>query len=274
MQVSVCAATDVGMQRTHNQDRLLVADLTSQDTAIGHRVRRFTVGARGALFVVADGMGGAAGGEVASQMAVDLIYEHLATRWTVGNDQGPRTFAARIRESIEGANARIHARAQEQVSLLGMGTTATVLGVLGGTLVVSQVGDSRAYLVRRRSILQLTRDQSVVQELVEAGMMGREEAEASNHRGVLLQALGPKATLDVVQEFHQLCRGDLLVACSDGLSGLVDADEIRSAVGSGRRLGTACRKLVELANERGGPDNITVLAMRVDGGGLPAASGG
>lgn len=268
IQISVAGGTDVGRVREHNEDRFLVADLTTRDTTLAPRGMRQSLGPRGSLLLVADGMGGALAGEVASQMATDLIYEQLATRWAAESDGSPDVFAMRIHEAVTEANARIYDQAQQRPELSGMGTTATVVGILGRHFLVTQVGDSRAYRVRDGTAVQLTRDQTMVQHLVDTGQATEEEADQSEDKNVILQALGTSARVEPVQTREQIRRGDTFILCSDGLSGLVEPREIAEVVTRGRNLARVCQRLIDLANERGGPDNITVVAARITGGGL------
>ena len=156
----------------------------------------------------------------------------------------------------------------------GMGTTVTIAGVLDDRLFVVQVGDSRAYLVRDGHIEQLTKDQSLMQRLVEAGELTVEQAEVSERRNIILQALGPDVQVTVDLTHQPICRGDTLILCSDGLSGLVRAAEIARTSSDDPDMRTICTRLVECANERGGHDNITVIAVRFDGEALPASREG
>ena len=153
-----------------------------------------------------------------------------------------------------------------------MGTTATVAGVWGDRLYIAQIGDSRGYLVRAGVARQLTRDQSLTQRLVEVGELTEEEAEASERRNIILQALGPDPRGNVDLSWQTLQRGDVLIICSDGLSTVVRRDDIAAMVKAEPDITKVCEKLVDLANERGGPDNITVVAVRFDGDGLPDAA--
>src|SRR5262249_50310560 len=147
-------------------------------------------------------------------------------------------------------------------------TTATVAGLLGDTLYLAQIGDSRAYLVRNDVARQITKDQSLMQKLIEAGELTEEEAEHSERRNIILQALGPEPTIKVDLTHQQLRRGDTLVLCSDGLSGQVSKDDIAQIVKTEKDLTNACRLLIDRANANGGPDNITVIVARFEGGGL------
>lgn len=273
VQVSVFGMTDLGRTRDHNEDTFLVADLTTRDASLQPAVRRHKVGPRGSLFMVADGMGGAAAGELASAMAAEQIYQHLLDTWTKDPDTGPTRFALHIKEAVEHANTQIHGYAKEHPEVRGMGTTVTAAGVFGSDLYLAQIGDSRAYLIRGGQTAQLTKDQSLTQRLVDAGEITEEQAEQSERRNIILQALGPDARVKVDLTWQPLQRGDTLVICSDGLSGLVKRHEIGEIVGKEEDLTEACRKLIELANERGGPDNVTVVIAHFEGDALPPADG-
>src|SRR5207249_1120791 len=247
---------------------------TREEASLQPSVRDHVVGPHGTVFVVADGMGGAAAGELASEMATETIYSQLVRAWGGEREVTPQRFAYRFKEAVEVANSRIHAHAKAHPEVRGMGTTTTAVGVLGDHVFLTQVGDSRAYLVRNGVAHQLTKDQSLMQRLVEAGELTEEEAAQSERRNIILQALGPDAKVKVDLTHQELRRGDLLVLCSDGLSGLVKKEEIAAAVGPGTDLAGAAERLIALANERGGPDNITVIIARFDGEGLRPPDGG
>jgi PPM family protein phosphatase len=268
VRVEVFAKTDLGKTRDHNEDRFLVADLTRGAASLQPDVRAHVVGKEGSLFVVADGMGGAAAGELASEMATDTIYKQLTRALSEEREVTPQRFAARLKEAVEAANSQIHTYAAAHPDVRGMGTTTTAAGLLGDHLFLSQVGDSRAYLIRHGTAVQLTKDQSLMQRLVEAGELTEEEAAKSERRNIILQALGPDARVKVDLTHQELRRGDILVLCSDGLSGQVTKDEIAAIASREPDLRTACEKLIALANERGGPDNVTVVVARFDGEGL------
>ncbi len=271
IRVDVCGRTDVGRTREHNEDAFLVADVAAGTPLPAEGVAGYPAEDRCLLFMVADGMGGAAAGEVASAMAVHTVLETVASSWRNATNHAPASFARALRESAEEANRRIHATAIEQPEYRGMGTTATIAGLLGDTLYLAQVGDSRAYLVRDGRALQITKDQSLLQRLVEAGEMTLEEAERSARRNIILQALGPEASVIIDLTHQTVRRGDVLILCSDGLSGLVRGDEIARVATEAPSLCELCEELIALANENGGPDNITVVAVRFDGEGLSAA---
>lgn len=271
--MQVFGKTDLGRTREHNEDCFLVADLTRHSASLQPAVREHEVGERGSLFVVADGMGGAAAGELASDMATQAIYSHLSKTWANDTETTEQQFALRLKEAVEAANSELHAYAKAHPEVRGMGTTTTAAGVLGEHAYLSQVGDSRAYLVRGGIAYQLTKDQSLMQRLVEAGELTEEEAAQSERRNIILQALGPDPRVKVDLTHQELRRGDVLVLCSDGLSGQVKKDEIADVVAREPTLQGVCDRLIAMANERGGPDNITVIAVRFDGDGLRAADG-
>jgi protein phosphatase len=272
--VHVYGVSDVGRTREHNEDAFLVADLEKAEPIRFPAEQEHVPGEHGYLFMVADGMGGAAAGEIASSMAVDVILSELRGRWTAGPGTDPKVFAVTLHDATEVANDKIHEYASEHPENRGMGTTATVAGILGDRLYIAQVGDSRAYLVRNGEARQLTKDQSLMQRLIEAGEITAEEAEVSERRNIILQALGPEAAIKVDITHQQLRRGDVLVLCSDGLSGVVRDHEIGRVARESTDLVSLCSQLIYLANESGGPDNITVVAARFEGEGLepPSAS--
>jgi protein phosphatase len=281
--VRVVGRTDVGRTREHNEDAFAVAELGPRDSgpdpaadgadadfwhADGERVLR----GDGALFMVADGMGGAAAGEIASSMAVDVVVREVRHRWRDSGAVSAESFAAALRAATSEANAHIHEFASQHPEYRGMGTTATVAALLGDTLYLAQVGDSRAYIVRDGVARQITKDQSLMQKLIEAGEITAEEAEVSDRRNIILQALGPEAAVKVDLTHQRVRRGDTLILCSDGLSGQVRAEEIAAAAMEERDLPRLCERLIDLANASGGPDNITVVAARFDGAGLEVAA--
>ncbi len=274
IRVEVFGKTDLGRTRDHNEDSFLVVDLTRNAASLQPDVRRHDIGPRGTLFVVADGMGGAAAGELASEMATDTIYAHLMKTWNAEDEVTPQRFAYRLKEAVEVANASIHAHAKAHPEVRGMGTTTTAAGVLNDHLYLTQVGDSRAYLIRGGEAHQITKDQSLMQRLVEAGELTEEEAAQSERRNIILQALGPDPKVKVDLTYQEVRRGDILVLCSDGLSGQVKKEEIAKIVTAAPDLSTACDRLIALANERGGPDNITVVIARFDGDGLRYSGSG
>ena len=271
VRVSVFGKTDLGRARDHNEDTFLVADLSTGNASLQPAVRSHEIGPRGSLFMVADGMGGAAAGELASAMAADLIYRHMITAWAGDPTQTAARFAYRMKEAVELANARIYSYAKEHPEVRGMGTTVTAAGVYGSDLYLAQIGDSRAYLVRESEAIQLTKDQSLMQRLVDAGELTEDEAEQSERRNIILQALGPDPKVKVDLTHQSLRSGDILIVCSDGLSGLVRREEFAELAQEHADLPALCSALIDLANGRGGPDNITVVTARFEGEGLAEA---
>jgi PPM family protein phosphatase len=273
VRVTVFGKTDLGRTREHNEDTFLVADLSTGNASLQPEVRSHEIGSRGSLFMVADGMGGAAAGELASAMAADLIYHHMSTAWATDPTATAARFAYRMKEAVELANGKIYSYAREHPEVRGMGTTVTAAGVFGSDLYLTQIGDSRAYLVRGTEAIQLTKDQSLMQRLVDAGELTEDEAEQSERRNIILQALGPDARVKVDLTHQSIRRGDILILCSDGLSGLVRREEFASLARQHSEPPALCSALIDLANARGGPDNITVITARFEGEGLPEADG-
>ncbi len=269
--VHVFGHTDVGRTREHNEDSFVVLDLGTDDSSPPEATRTHTLSAHGALFMVADGLGGAAAGEIASELAVNTVHEEVRERWVKAGGGSAADFAAALKAAAEAANGRIFSYAVEHPESRGLGTTATLAGLLGDTLYLAQVGDSRAYLVRHGVARQLTRDQSLMQRLVDAGELTQDEADRSERRNIILQALGPEPSVKIDLTHQRVGRGDILVLCTDGLSGLVRAEEIGDVMTQIPDLAAACRELVDRANEQGGPDNITVVAARFEGEGLGIA---
>ncbi|HEX5734454.1 MAG TPA: PP2C family serine/threonine-protein phosphatase [Blastocatellia bacterium] len=258
VQVSVFARTDIGMQRSGNEDAFMVADLTTGNVGLGPDMSTHPVGARGSLMVVSDGMGGAVAGEIASEMAVTSIRESLMEIPTDLN------VSERLKMATEIANEKIWEHAQQNPELSGMGATVTAVLVQGTTAYIGQVGDSRAYLVRGDQIKQLTKDQSLAQMLIDSGAITPEQV-SSVPQNVIMQALGTQPTVKVALTAVELFRNDCLLICSDGLSNKIQAIEMREMAQSSTELTATCRRLVEMANERGGEDNITVIIARFDG---------
>ena len=273
VRVSVFGKTDLGRIREHNEDTFLVADLSTGNASLQPEVRQHDIGARGSLFIVADGMGGAAAGELASAMAADLIHRHLATAWANDGTSTAARFAYRMKEAVELANTQIYGYAREHPEVRGMGTTVTAAGMFGSDLYLAQIGDSRAYLVRGAEAIQLTKDQSLMQRLVDAGELTEDEAEQSERRNIILQALGPDPRVKVDLTHQSMRQGDTLILCSDGLSGLVRREEFATLAHQHGDPQALCAALIDLANARGGPDNITVITARFEGDGLPVPDG-
>jgi PPM family protein phosphatase len=280
VEAQVAGATDPGCVRRDNQDSFLVADLAmsfpeglllepeSEPGASSARPR--IVGEAGVLLIVADGMGGAAAGALASRLAVGAIWESLSRRWQPEQNRSPAQFVGHLHAAIEQANARLQAEVTGRRELKGMGTTATVAVVLDGWLYLAQIGDSRAYVLRGGAATQLTRDQSYVQMLVDSGQMTVAEAERSSYASMILQAMGASEQVRAEVTYQELRHGDTVLLCSDGLTRLVRDDELAPLVDAASDLEEACGRLVSLARERGAPDNVTVVVLRAGGPGLQA----
>jgi serine/threonine protein phosphatase PrpC len=269
IKITVYGKTDVGLVREHNEDCFLIADAT-HDTreSAPHEPIQLQVGPKGALLLVCDGMGGAAAGEVASQMAVDSISSALAAAEPLERE----AFARRLRRAIEDANDRIYAQSRDNQSERGMGTTCTAVALVDDVLVLGQIGDSRCYVLRGDRLAQVTKDQSLAWQLIEAGAMTPEEAKAFEHANIILQALGVQERVDVALSQVHLRRDDVVLVSSDGLHGPVSDEEITQILREEKDVKRACDRLVARALEREGPDNITVVVARVDGEALQPAS--
>jgi protein phosphatase len=269
IRVKLFGRTDVGQIREHNEDNFLVADLTRKTRSLLEADRTFSIGTHGTILGVCDGMGGAAAGEVASQLAVDIIFEKMSG---AGAPRSRDEFAHRLVRAVEAAGLRIFTEAKVDRARRGMGTTATIAGLIDHFLFLAQVGDSRGYVLRRDKLVQVTRDQSLVNQLIEAGQLTEAEAETFEHNNIILQALGTADTVQVDLTYVMLRRGDTLMLCSDGLSGMVRFDDIRDVLLTVPDPLEACKILTDRANQAGGHDNITVIVAKFDGEGLVAAT--
>jgi protein phosphatase len=270
IRLKLFARTDVGQIREHNEDNFLVADLTKRARGLLEGNRQAIIGRHGSLFAVCDGMGGAAAGEIASQLAVDILYERMVDGLTDEHPLQRDELARRLVRAIEAAGLRIFQEAKLDRSRRGMGTTVTAAALVDDHLFFAQVGDSRGYLLREGNLVQLTRDQSLVNQLIEAGQLTEEEAETFEHNNIILQALGTADTVQVDLTYCELRKGDVVMLCSDGLSGMVRFDEIREVLRTTPEPIDACKQLTERANQAGGHDNITVIVAQFDGDGLKA----
>ena len=232
MRLIVHGKTDKGLVRKENEDAYCI------DKDLG-------------LLAIADGMGGHASGEVASKMAIEILRNSLKKEGEPVPD--------RLNSGVKLANKMIYEASRSQSQLNGMGTTLTAVQFDGNRLSIAHVGDSRAYLIRGGVIEQLTDDHMIVFEQMARGMITREEAARSDMRNILSKALGIAPEVDVDMEELTVSEGDQLVLCSDGLSELISDDEILAEVQSSNRPDLVCNELVDLANQRGGEDNITVI---------------
>lgn len=248
-EIAAGALSDAGRHRKVNEDYY-------QFTAAGDCR---AMDDRGALAIVADGMGGHAAGDVASRMAVEVINRF----YYASSGTAPEA----LQKAFDKANRAIYKSAQSNPQLNGMGTTCTALALRNGAAYCVHIGDSRLYLVRSGEIYLMSEDHSAVMELVRRGEMSREAAREHADRNIILRALGtrPEADLTIWKEPFPVRAGDCFVLCSDGLSDPVSDDEIKQAVSSTQPV-SACEQLVALAKERGGHDNITVVVLKLVAG--------
>jgi serine/threonine protein phosphatase PrpC len=253
VKISYQAVTDVGRKRKGNEDSLFV-------------------NAEQSLFVVADGMGGHAAGEVASRLAVDAINEFVCLTgddeeitWPYGLDETISYDGNRLKTAIRFANRKVLEATKEKSEYEGMATTVAAVLVDGDVANLGHVGDSRIYLLRDAKITQLTTDHSWVNEQIVGGMISPDQARSHPLRNVVTRALGGKNDLQVDMKVHKIEPGDMLLLCSDGLTTMMADDEIARVVGEAKGdVEKAARGLVAAANARGGEDNITVVMLRFE----------
>ena len=272
MNVELHAKSDVGRVRRGNEDNFLVIDLSTQRTWTGsdggkvpQGFGNFQLGERGLVLVVSDGMGGALAGDVASRMAVDSVRDMLLGGDSAEGCDPAIPLVDCLKNATVYANLAIHNRSQEDSRCAGMGATFTGAAVKGDSLDLVQVGDSRGYIIRKNQIRLATKDQSLVQQLVDVGQISETEAETHMFRNVILQALGAQNDVIPVTGKIRLRKGDTLLLCSDGLSGKLRAEDIQNIIADNEKLAKACDELVSEANNRGGEDNITVVLARFTG---------
>jgi serine/threonine protein phosphatase PrpC len=265
--LEVFGLSDVGKARTHNEDGFVIADLNKPaneepavDTSAGPVV--LTASDFGVLLAVSDGMGGAQAGECASA----LTLHALRTELPVGTGG---TAESALIASVEKANQRVYQAALSETGKNGMGATLTAVLVHGTRAFVAEIGDSRAYVLRGGRLVPLTRDQSFVQALLDEGALSHEEAEHFAYKNVILQAVGIRSNVRVALNRFTLRQRDRLLLCSDGLTNEVTDEEIRACIARHPSLQVACTELVDLANSRGGSDNITVVLAEMQKDGLP-----
>jgi PPM family protein phosphatase len=248
--VELASLSDIGCQRENNEDQYAYWEPANDEE----------FARKGRLAVVADGMGGHEGGQEASRIAVEAIQEVFADAPN-GDAQSLLTVGFQI------AHERILEYAAAHPELHGMGTTATAIALRGNRLYYAHVGDSRLYLVRGANISRITHDHSYVGRLVQNGVISAAEAEIHPQRHILTAALGAGAELwpETPEHAIELQKGDVLILCTDGLWSLLSENEIRSVV-SGSEPPEACRALIQMTKDRGGPDNITVQVLRLSAG--------
>jgi serine/threonine protein phosphatase PrpC len=250
MRIRYAAKTDVGMKRTHNEDYFSLIEDEQ-------------------LFLVADGMGGHASGEVASKMAAEVMREFYArtkdddATWPYKMDRHLSYVENRLVVGIKMANQRIFEAAARDQKFKGMGTTIVSCQVVGDTSYIAHVGDSRCYRVRGGSIQQMTRDHSLLEDYKDAKPdMSDEEQRKFPHKNVITRALGMRETVQVDVLTHDIADQDTFLLCSDGLSGMIEDPQVLDIVLSAPSLEVAVSGLVDAANQAGGTDNVTVLALQ------------
>lgn len=258
--------TVVGKVRTNNEDTLWAHVAAGGQGDAGDSEGQATLDGSGVLLAVADGIGGALAGEVASGMAAVTLGAELAAHVEqVGEgEHGAESSTDALVAAVNAANRRIRDEGESNPQRRGMGTTLTTAWCHGTRAVIAQIGDSRLYLFRGGHLTQLTKDQSLVGKLIEDGILTEEEAERIAGKNIILQALGSEDTLDVVHQIADLEAGDMLLLCTDGLSGVVTNPDIEGRLRRGGDLARVVTDLIQAAEDRGGPDNITVLLGRVD----------
>jgi|JI10StandDraft_1071094.scaffolds.fasta_scaffold37729_1 serine/threonine protein phosphatase PrpC len=252
MKLMSAGRTHVGMKRAHNEDSLR---LFREEN----------------LFVVADGMGGHASGEVASQMSVETLAEFFRATsedeeitWPFKMEKGRKYEESRVITGIRLSNRRIYDSAARDSKLKGMGTTIVVTFFVNDTCYIGHVGDSRVYRFRGGELTQLTEDHSLLNDYIKMRQLTPEEIEAFPHKNVIVRALGMKETVQVDVMAERPQPADIYLLCSDGLSGMVGDDEIGRILSKGGELDALCDELIEVANDNGGTDNITVILIRCE----------
>jgi protein phosphatase len=258
LEVAIAAASDVGQVREHNEDHFLVGDLDAGTLVEAVEPWHASVD-RGALLIVCDGMGGVEGGEVASELAAQVIWREM--KGTPAT-KDPEVFARLLRRATRVANHDVHAMSKREPGLRGMGTTVSAAGVVGNRLVVATVGDSRAYVLRAGTLVQVTRDQSLQSALLDAG---QSPAEAERAGSAILQALGVGADVEPSLSVIELRRGDRVLLCSDGLHGLVGDPALALLMSAPHTVAQSVMLLVTAARAAGGSDNITAVVADVGG---------
>ncbi len=250
LRIEVAGETNVGMKRTHNEDN-------------------FSIIEDAGLYIVADGMGGHASGEVASKMAVDSMKEFFNSTaqdpertWPYKMDRSKGYEENRLITGIKLANLRIYESAQRDPRQRGMGTTIVTMFAVEDGVYVAHVGDSRGYRIREGKIEQLTEDHSLLNDYIKMKRLTPEEIANFPHKNVIVRALGMKDTVKVDTRFEQPRAGDTYLLCSDGLSGPVTDPDMLDIVTHSSDLKTAASRLIQRANEHGGPDNISVVLAR------------
>jgi PPM family protein phosphatase len=252
VQIVSSGLSDVGRVRTNNEDSFRIVEALN-------------------LFILSDGMGGEAHGEVASAMAVDVINKYCESEKEDSGatvlDEVPANISSqtrRLKQAVAQANFQIFQAAQKNTEQRGMGATITVLWLKDTLMSIAHVGDSRAYLLRNGNLQQLTNDHSLVAEQVRRGLITPQQAEESEMQSVLLRALGAHPEVEIDADEVEIIPRDVLLLCSDGLTRMVTEPEIAGALQAETVPSTAAERLIALANENGGVDNVTVIVVRFE----------
>ncbi len=283
--VEIHATSHIGRVRKGNEDNYLLLNVTGEKRWTGSQddsefvieTQKFEIDENGVVIAVSDGMGGALAGEVASTMAVETVSERILEQdmeLTMEPGAKDQLLISRLYDATLYANYLIHNQGRTDPQYTGMGATFTGIGVTPNAADIIQVGDSRAYLVRSEKIYQVTKDQSLVQQLIDAGQISAEEAETHSLKNVILQALGAQNEIYPVSARVQPHQNDVFLLCSDGLSNKVSAASMqRIVIANFDKLENACVELVREANQNGGEDNITVIIAKFTGESLPEPVG-
>ena len=237
--------TDRGQVRAENQDSFAIEYIKSRDCYAA---------------VLCDGMGGANAGSIASTLATKTFMNYLVERIMASRAKNP-DVKRHMLNACNKANDIVYSYTRFNTDYSGMGTTVVAAVVMGGTAVIANVGDSRAYVISKKKITQLTKDHSYVQELVDKGIITPEKAKTHPKRNVILQALGCEDGVQCDIFTHKLARGERLLLCSDGLTNMLSDEEILEAAQHNKTIENLCKKLIELALEAGANDNVTVVAL-------------
>jgi len=271
MLIDYAAATHPGMIRANNEDAYLLSALDGEEPILNSPCRILPQGEAGLLVAVADGMGGAAAGEVASREGLAALALVLFTRWAAP-DLRPVQEAdlpQALEDAVHAASEAVVRYSQDDHSARGMGSTLTAAVCLGGRAHLAQIGDSRAYLLRNGRLHQITEDQTLVNDLVNVGVVTREEARYHPHRNIITQALGSPQPLRVALSTFTIHRGDRLLLCSDGLHGEVADDLLLTLLQREPDPTRALETLVDAALTSGGRDNVTGILLAFDDPALP-----
>jgi len=287
MIVETHATSHVGRVRKGNEDNYLLLDISDLKTWTSSQdadefvveSQNFEVDDNGIILAVSDGMGGALAGEVASKLAVETISQKFLEddedpEKTVSPNNFNDSLISKLYDATVYANHLIHHQGRIDPQYNGMGATFTAAGITPKTVDLIQVGDSRAYLIRNKQIYQITKDQSLVQQLIDAQQISPEEAETHTLKNVILQALGAQSEIHPVAARLMLQRDDILLLCSDGLSNKLGGSDLQKIVLDNiDQLQIAAAKMVKEANKRGGEDNITLILTKFTGDELPETTG-